>query len=231
MRFCCFHPKALWYSGHVNRLVKCYIQEKYYERAASGRTAGRFGSGSTFREKVWIRDPGSHAVLSYVRAEETSERFLFQPGRSLRDVVCLGWPIVPAYMSPNTGGEGVVLRGLSHWVQLCTWSPNKLLRSYLIFNLWLVPTDTSTIHRSEILLANLPLFTWYTLFCVLVGWFGLDFHTFSFSPFYRTRIPRRGSAVSSRKAFARTAKRYSILASIVSSAVPYVQITFFRLYK
>ncbi len=32
-------------------------------------------------------------------------------------------------------GEGV-LRGLSQWVQLCTWSPNKLWRSKSIFNLW-----------------------------------------------------------------------------------------------
>jgi hypothetical protein len=31
-------------------------------------------------------------------------------------------------MSPNAGGGGGV-RGLSQWVQLCTWSPNKLWRS------------------------------------------------------------------------------------------------------
>jgi hypothetical protein len=29
------------------------------------------------------------------------------------------------------------VRGLSQWVQQCTWSPNKLWRSNFIFNLWL----------------------------------------------------------------------------------------------
>ncbi len=51
---------------------------------------------------------------------------------SQTDVVYLGWPIAPSYMSPNAGGGG--LRGLSQWVQLCTWSPNKLWRSNSIFN-------------------------------------------------------------------------------------------------
>ncbi len=39
-----------------------------------------------------------------------------------RDVVYLWWPIAPSYMKPNEGGGGE-LRGLSHWVQLYTWSP------------------------------------------------------------------------------------------------------------
>ncbi len=51
-----------------------------------------------------------------------------------RNVVYLCWPIAPSYLSPNAGGRGE-LRGLSQWVQLCTWSPNKLLRSNSIFNL------------------------------------------------------------------------------------------------
>jgi hypothetical protein len=46
--------------------------------------------------------------------------------RSQRDVVYSGCPIAPSYVSPNGGGgEG----GLSQWVQLCIWSPNKLWRS------------------------------------------------------------------------------------------------------
>ncbi len=47
---------------------------------------------------------------------------------SQRDVVYLGWPIAPSYNVPKCGGGG----GLSHWVQLCTWSPNKLWGSYSI---------------------------------------------------------------------------------------------------
>jgi hypothetical protein len=35
------------------------------------------------------------------------------------DVVCLGWPIAPSYMSPNAG-RGGELRGLSQWVKLYT---------------------------------------------------------------------------------------------------------------
>jgi len=43
---------------------------------------------------------------------------------SLRDVFNLGCPKAASFMSPNAG-----LRGLSQWIQLCTWSPNKLCRS------------------------------------------------------------------------------------------------------
>jgi len=57
---------------------------------------------------------------------------------SQRDVVYLGWPISPSYMSPNAGGG---LRCLSQWVKLCTsWSSNKLTRSltqYLTYSIWL----------------------------------------------------------------------------------------------
>ena len=53
---------------------------------------------------------------------------------SQRDVVYLGWPIAPSYMSPNWGGGGVT--GSQQWVHLCTWRQNKLWRSYLLFNLW-----------------------------------------------------------------------------------------------
>jgi hypothetical protein len=40
---------------------------------------------------------------------------------------------------PKCWGRGE-LRGLSQWVQLCTWSPNTLWRSNSRFNLWLKPT-------------------------------------------------------------------------------------------
>jgi hypothetical protein len=50
---------------------------------------------------------------------------------SQRDVVYLGWPIAPSYMSPNAGGGGVA--GLGQWV-MCKWSPKKLWRSNSIFN-------------------------------------------------------------------------------------------------
>jgi hypothetical protein len=43
------------------------------------------------------------------------------------------------YLFTNACYQGGV-RGLSLWVQLCTWSPNKLLRSNSIFNLCLLYT-------------------------------------------------------------------------------------------
>ncbi len=56
-----------------------------------------------------------------------------------RDVVYICWPIAPLIYEAQCGGKGG-LRGLSQWVQLCTyhvtWSPNKLWRSTSIFNLW-----------------------------------------------------------------------------------------------
>ncbi len=54
---------------------------------------------------------------------------------------CLCWLTNCAlvlYMSPNAGGGE--LRGLSQWVQRCTWSPNKLWRSNSIFCLWWIRT-------------------------------------------------------------------------------------------
>jgi hypothetical protein len=56
------------------------------------------------------------------------------PYGSQIDVVYLGWPIEPSYMSPTMGGGGR-LRGLRQWEQLCTWTANKLWRSISIFNL------------------------------------------------------------------------------------------------
>jgi hypothetical protein len=64
-----------------------------------------------------------------------------------RDVVYLGWPIASSYMSPHAGGRRE-LRGLNQWVQLYTWSQNKLWRSNSIFNLWLYPY--SFIHEANI---------------------------------------------------------------------------------
>jgi hypothetical protein len=53
-----------------------------------------------------------------------------------RDVIYLGWPIAPSYMSPMRGEGGMM--GLSQWVQLHKWSPKKLWRSNSIFNIWVV---------------------------------------------------------------------------------------------
>ncbi len=45
-------------------------------------------------------------------------RVVCPPQGLQRDVVNLGWPIAPSYMSPNAGSGGGGLRGLSQWVQL-----------------------------------------------------------------------------------------------------------------
>ncbi len=63
--------------------------------------------------------------------------WMSQSGGSQRDVVYLGWPIAPSYMSPNAG-VGVELRGLSQKLRLCTMhmEPKKTLEIYSnsIFN-------------------------------------------------------------------------------------------------
>ncbi len=82
---------------------------------------------------------GRSATVHWPRITGWKDGELSVEGRgSQRDVVYLGWPIAPSYMSPNAGG-GWELRGLSQWVQLFTWSPNKLWRSTSnsIFSLWL----------------------------------------------------------------------------------------------
>jgi hypothetical protein len=52
-----------------------------------------------------------------------------------RDVVYLGWPIAPSFMSPNAGEGGCCLRGLSQWVQLHTGAQRNFgdLTPYLTY--------------------------------------------------------------------------------------------------
>jgi hypothetical protein len=52
-----------------------------------------------------------------------------------REVVFLGWPIAPSYMSPKAGGGGE-LRGCQPMSTAVHRSLNKLWRSNCIFNLW-----------------------------------------------------------------------------------------------
>jgi hypothetical protein len=56
--------------------------------------------------------PGGHKEMSSISADQEPPRIWAQ----------------------MQGGGG--LRGLSQWVQLCTWSPNKLWSSNSILNLW-----------------------------------------------------------------------------------------------
>jgi hypothetical protein len=69
-----------------------------YSRSKSGRTTSHSESIEWFVE--------DKAVLRSYQGLQT-------------DVVYLGWPIAPSYMSPSAGGGGE-LRGLSQWVQLYT---------------------------------------------------------------------------------------------------------------
>jgi hypothetical protein len=50
-----------------------------------------------------------------------------------RDVVYLCWPIAPSYMSPNAGGWGGEMRGLSQWVKQCTSRDIGDLPPYLTY--------------------------------------------------------------------------------------------------
>ncbi len=78
---------------------------------------------------------------------------------SQRDVVYLGWPIAPSYRSPKARWWAG-LRALSQWVQLCTWSPNKLRRSNLIFNLWWKPKKSNLAWFWVKLRLNLRIWQW-----------------------------------------------------------------------
>ncbi len=52
-----------------------------------------------------------------------------------REVVYLGWPIAPSYMSPIAGERGGVAGSQPKWTAVHR-SPNKLWRSNFIFNEW-----------------------------------------------------------------------------------------------
>jgi hypothetical protein len=82
---------------------------------------------------------GTHSILMSEFQNGISQKHACVSGGSQRDVVYLGWPMGPSYMSiiggvgvgVGVGGIGGGLRGLSKWVQLCTWSPNKVLEIFL----------------------------------------------------------------------------------------------------
>ncbi len=94
--------------------------------------AERRGGGGSSKIVRWRES----LFLSINRSILSALTPLIVPGGSLRHVVYLGWPIDPSYVSPNAGDRG--MRGLSQWVRLWKWSPNKLWRSTCnsIFNLW-----------------------------------------------------------------------------------------------
>ncbi len=60
------------------------------------------------------------------------------PRGSQRDVVYIGWPIAPSYMSPNVGGWVAGTQPMSTAVHM---EPKKRLRSNSIFNLETVFTQ------------------------------------------------------------------------------------------
>jgi hypothetical protein len=61
-----------------------------------------------------------------------------------RDVVYLGWPIAPSYMSPNSGERGVA--GYQPMSTAVHRSPNNYWRSNAIFNLWFLLVLYSTVY-------------------------------------------------------------------------------------
>jgi hypothetical protein len=62
-----------------------------------------------FLNNLVIRGPPDQAIPSVTPAKELQ-----------RDVVYLGWPVAPSYLSPNAGAGVGGLRGLSQWVKLYT---------------------------------------------------------------------------------------------------------------
>jgi hypothetical protein len=76
-----------------------------------------------------------------------------------RDVVYLGWPIAPSYMSTDAREGGVV--GSQPISTAVHRSPNKLWRSNSIFNLWLLAPWVYSLRAEKV--SN-----WNLLYCVLL---------------------------------------------------------------
>jgi hypothetical protein len=102
----------------------------------------------SFNHNAYLHFQNLWTLLSRVVKIQTSHNLFNVARGSQRDVVHLGWPIARSFMSPNAGGWGG-LRGLSQWVQLYTWSPNKLCRSNSIFNLWMLVSRRNHSTRSK----------------------------------------------------------------------------------
>ncbi len=79
---------------------------------------------------------------NYIQVVHTVRRPMSPTGLH-RDIVYLGWPIAPSYMSPNAGGGGE-LRGLSQWVQLDRGAQINFrdLTPYLTYDVTTLPKET-----------------------------------------------------------------------------------------
>ena len=87
--------------------------------------------------KPWTKQLGMSVVNRKMNTNRLDSTYIDDGDSGSQRKCRLSWLTNSASyeMSPNAGGG--VLRGLSQWVQLCTWSPNELWRSNSIFNnLW-----------------------------------------------------------------------------------------------
>ncbi len=90
----------------------------------------------------WIQGNGkkpSHAIVPLkgwlVYVDSLSNSLFAHRNQGITKRCHLSWLTNSALIcEPKCGGGGS--RGLSHWVQLCTWSPKKLWRSNSIFSLF-----------------------------------------------------------------------------------------------
>ncbi len=98
----CVIPGPTWWASSSDRRTR--VRAVGRSVSASGRTC----SATVSAHSTSLSGRTSWCLLSLSLNHRGSQR----------DVIYLGWPIAPTYMSPNAGGGG--LQGLSQWVQLYT---------------------------------------------------------------------------------------------------------------
>ncbi len=113
--------------------------QEWRDRLQDRRPSQRWKDDSRSRGEEWDWKENLCQVKSNVPyGEKTTCDYKWVTGwgkirGSQRDVVCLGWPPNSALVyEPKCGGRGVA-GSLSQWVQLRTWSKNKLCRSNSIW--------------------------------------------------------------------------------------------------
>ncbi len=91
------------------------------------------------------------------------QRYRLSPGGHKKMSSILGWPITPSYMSPNANWGGTT----GAWVQLCTWSTNKLWRSNSLWA-WRIGVNPGvSVNIWELLLTSAQKENVETLWCCL----------------------------------------------------------------
>ncbi len=107
-------------SPNSHRVVKCFLTEEGNTKIIVVTSLGPW-QHEWHKTDIWPYKSNRVQLFASMSTKNLYNLSVLYITRGVReshsDVVYLGWPIAPSYISPNVGGGGE-LRDLSQWVQL-----------------------------------------------------------------------------------------------------------------